>query len=554
MRPLVPILLLATLALGAQVPRLAEVQERRLPNGARLLVVERRGLTAFHATMVFRGGWAEEPPALAGATDLLARALFGGTWPEDLETSKGNGSLDALLQQEEGLVEALRLEELRQRRDPRSSGQTPTLEANLARLRASLHARISSAPLADLYAARGGRQWATAEADALVVQTELPLEAFPLWCRTETQRLAALQLSRMSEARSALASDLKRRGPQGPALLRGAALPGHPYGRDLADHLPALQALRRSDLRAFARRACGPDRLTLVLVGGLSMESVLPLLEPTLGTLPAAAPAEDPLLPEIQPDLGDRRLQASLGGSAGLLVGWRTPPRSHRDHLALRVAAELLGGGRTSRLPLRLVEQKVLARHAAVRLDDPGGRLSGLLVADLAPAEGHSLAELEGAVHSEILRLQQEPIPPDEWQKALTRLEAEHLRIGDDPGALAASLGRAWAEGGDWRLAYLEIQRLRTLGPEAVQAAARTWLRPSHRTTAWLQPGTEAGQDPLEAETAKVLKALAEARVEDLAQREHIVAEGLRQLRMLSVEERRRTLQLLQAQLTPGKR
>ena len=34
--------------------------------------------------------------------------------------------------------------------------------------------------------------------------------------------------------------------------------------------------------------------------------------------------------------------------------------------------------------------------------------------------------------------------------------------------------GFAWAEGGDWRLADTDISRLRTLNPEAVQAAAGT--------------------------------------------------------------------------------
>lgn len=187
-------------------------------------------------------------------------------------------------------------------------------------------------------------------------------------------------------------------------------------------------------------------------------------------------------------------------------------------------------------------------------MDVPGGRLPGLLVISVVPSEGHSLAEVEGALHTEILRLQQEPIPSDEWQRALTQLEVDQLRIQDEPAALAQALGRAWVETGDWRQEEVESQRLRNLGPEEVQAACRAWLNLSHRTTLWLQADTDQSQDPLEAETARVLKALAATRIEDLAQRERLVSEGLRQLRMLSVEERRRTLKLLEAQLAPEKR
>jgi len=552
------LLLLATLSLQAQAPHLAEVQERRLANGLRVLVVERRGLGAFHAALVFRGGQAEESPAMAGATDLLARALYGATWPEDLDAAKGAGSLDALLKEEEGLLESLRLERLRQRKDPAGASQLPALGANLWTLHEAVRARFSHSPLTDVYAARGGRWAATAGADALLVETELPTADFEFWCRTEAQRLTVLQLSRFSEARAALVAELRARGPQSLGLLQGAALPGHPYGRDLADHLPALEAMRRSDLQAWARQACRPDRLTLVLVGGFSLETALPLLERHFGALPAGPAiggSEDPLLPEIPADLGDRRIQAALGGGSGLLlVGWRIPPRPHRDHLALRLAARLLGGGPSGRLAQRLVRQKALAQSVEVRMDLPGGRLPGLLVISAVPAEGHSLAEVEGAVHTEILRLQQEPIPADDWQRALTQIDVEQLRVQDEPAALAQALGLAWVEAGDWRQAEQELQRLRNLGPEAVQAAARVWLNPSHRTTLWLQGGTDEGQDPLEAETARVLKALAASRIEDLAQREHLVSEGLRQLRMLSIEERRRTLKLLEAQLTPGKR
>lgn len=550
-----PVLLLAaSLLLTAQTPRPAEVQERRLPNGVRLLLVERRNLTAFHATLVFRGGRAEEPAALAGATDLLARTLYGGTWPEDLTGTPAAGPLDTLLVEEEGLMEALRLERLHQRKDPAAGIQIPALEAGLQALQARLRTHLAAAPLEDLYAARGGRQRALAGSDALLVESELPQESFEFWCRTELQRLTALRLSRFVPTRQALATELRRQGPRALALLRGAALPGHPYGRDLADHLPTLEALRRSDLRTYAQQVCSPGRLMVIVVGGLGMDTVLPLVERTFGTLPAGEAAEVPLLPEIAADLGDRRVSAALGSAPRLLVGWRIPPRSHPDHLALALATQLLGGGRSSRLPSRLVDRLGLALRVDLQLDVPGGRLPGLLVADLTPAEGHSLAEVESALHAEILRLQQEPIPAEEWQRALTQLEMDHLVAQDEPATLARGLGLAWVETGDWRRPDLDIQRLRKLGPEAVQVVARTWLRPSHRTTAHLQPNLDDANDPVEVETARVLKALAATRIEDLAQREHLVTEGLRQLRMLSAEERQRTLKLLEAQLAPEKR
>ncbi len=452
MRLLVSILTTA-LALHGQDPHLTEVQERRLANGARLLLVERRGLSAFNGTLVFQGGRAEEPATAAGATDLLARTLFGTTWPEDLVPAKGRSDLDPLLKQEEGLLESIRLERLRLRRDPDASTQMPALEASLESIQSRMQAQFSSSPLLDLYMARGGRQKAEATADALIAWTELPLESFEFWCSTEAQRLRTLQLSRFSQARASLVADLRSQGPQGMALLRGAALPGHPYGRDLLDYLPSLEALRWSDLRAYAHRSLSPDRLTIILVGSFSMESVLPLLERHLGSLPIPPDEEAVILPEITADLGDRRVQAALGTAPRLLTGWRIPSRQHPDHLALRMAAQVLAGGQTSRFQTLLVRQKALVRQAELTLDVPGGRFPGLLVADLWPSTGHSLAEVEAALQSEILRLQQDPIPQDEWLRALAQLEADHLCTEDEPAALAQSSG--WpglrVETGGWR-------------------------------------------------------------------------------------------------------
>ena len=555
MRFPVPFLLLSLLAvpsLRGQAPGAAEVQEHRLPNGARLLVVERPGLPAFHATLVFRGGRAEEPTALVGATDLLARALYGHTWPEDVaDAGPGGSPLDPLLGQEEGLLESLRLEGLRRKADPAAPPQASGLEASLDALRGKIAGLQSSAPLSDLYARLGGHQSGTAEADALVADTELPVADFDLWCRTEAHRLERLQLSRFFEARRDLIADLRQRARgQGMALLRGAALPGHPYGRNLADHVAGLEAIRWSDLRAYARLACAPDRLTIIVVGGIGMDAALPLVTRSLGALPDPAPTEQPVLPEIRPDLGDRRIQATLGGASRLLVGWRIPARNHADHLALRMAAQILGGGRTGRLAAHLIQQKGLATRVEVRMDEPGGREPGLLTVELWPAEGHSLAELEEALHAEILRFQQEPLPSDEWQRALAEWDTDHLQAADGPGRLARALGRAWTESGDWRSFYSETQRLKDLTPEAVQAAVQTWLQPSHRTTALLDPAAQA-QDPLDIEMAQALNLLATRRVADPAQRERLVAEGLRQLRMLPIEERRRTLKLLLAQVPP---
>lgn len=528
------------LSLQAQSP---EVQELRLANGLRVLKVDRPGLGAVQATLAFRGGTAEEPWNLAGATALLARGLASGTPPEAVEAGPAAKALDALLQQEESLHEALRVERRAQ------GDKAEDLAASLRSL-AQRRLELLGGPERDLYAAKGIQLQGRAGADLLWLELQLPKEALPFVLRTEAQRLQRLALPRFPEQREALLEELAG-PPKGFTLLAGAALPGHPYGLDLRDRRAGVEALRFSDLRAFARTALAPDRALLVLVGDLGGGPDRALLEQTFGALPATS-AQDAVLPELPLDLGERRIQAVPGGEPALLIGWRIPAARATDHLALKALVSAWCEGPGSLLDRRLVKEKGLARSVAGGLDAPGGRLPGLLWVELHPAEGISLQAVEAGVQSEALRLQQELLGTDAWTAVTRRMEMDRSLLLEHPQGLSEALARAWTQEGDWRRLLTEGERLGHLGPEALQTVARRYLLPSHRTVALLERDLLAGGDPLDPLLADLLKRLASRRLTDPFQIETVVQEGLRQMRMLPREDRERTLKLLQSQLGPG--
>jgi predicted Zn-dependent peptidase len=549
-RPLRALAWLLAAPLLAQSLAQPDVVERRLANGAKVILAPRPGTGAFHAVLFFRQGGADESGPFVGATELLARSLYGHTWPEDIATPAG---LDPLLKQEEGAWEELRLRRVQARRNPDTAPpDLDEVQASLDALHQQLRSRLAQDVGADLYAAKGGRnQLAVATRDFLAAGLELPQEAFEFWCRTEAARLQKVELSRLPFDREALLAELKRGAyPRDPgiAVLLGAALPGHPYGRDLSDHAASLEALRWSELRDFAHRACAPSRMAIVLAGDLDPAQAMPLLEATLGKLPAPPESEDPILPDLNPAMGERRVQV-LGQDPRLLVGWRIPPRTHPDYAALQVLAQILGGGATSRLQSRLVEREGLFKDAAASLGRPGARFPGLLIVEAHPEEGHSLPEAESAVHNEILRLQQEPIGLDEWQKAIAQLELTHLATEEDARDFSLALGLAWIQCGDWRAFLDEPRRLRAAGPESLQRAARAYLVPARRATIAVERDASASLDPVDQQILEVLRTLAARNLTDLAQREALVNEGLRQLQMLPVAERERTLKLLRSQL-----
>lgn len=549
LRRLPPILAaLPAAALAAQAlppaPALPGLTEQRLANGAEVILVSRPGSGAFRAALFFRQGGVDEPPQLLGATELLSRCLLGPAWPEDLRDDPG---LSDLLAQEDALAEELRVARLQTKDE--ASPRVEELASAHGALLDRLEARLDQDAGQEIYRQAGalGNQ-AVDTRDFLAEGLELPAASFGLWCRTEAARLAHVTLSRLPFARAALVADLKSGAfPKDPAVavLLGAALPGHPYGRNLADYAAAVGALRRDDLRAYARQACAPGRMAIVVVGDLDPAATMAQLQQTLGTLPPGPPPEAPVLPDLNLALGDRRVQMEGEGSR-VLVGWRIPPRTAEDAPALDLLARILGGGPSARLQRRLAG---LATDIQVSTGRPGARYPNLLVVEARPLPGHSLQEVEEALDSEVLQLRQTPVSPEEWGRALTQLEVGRLELESDAGALSAALGLAWAQTGSWRGFTGEGDRLRAAGPEALQRAASAYLVPSHRTVVEVVPDPSRRLDAQDRAFLEVLRTLAARKVEDPAQRESLVAEGLRQFQMLPQAERSKTLDLLRRQL-----
>lgn len=537
-------------SLAAQAP---DVQERRFPNGFQVLLVDKPGTRALHASLVVRAGRADTGALPSAAAELLAASLFRRCAPGDVNPDP---SLEALLKQEEGARESLRLERSRRARlrlaepSPEELGLVQLLEAHLTELRAREKAAGASDLLDGLGAVRRGFE---VGADEIAVRLELPPASFAPWCRLQQQQLQRLVLSRLPHEREAWEQRLAREAgseAEGLSLLLATAFSGHPYAQALEARPGALDWVGWSELRACARTMLSPDRMALVLVGDLRAERAWPIVEATFGALNSeGAGHRRTAVPDLAPPKGTRRLQVGTRGEPRLFMAWHLPASSHPDEGALRVLAHLLGGGKSSRLVRRLQEERGVAARLSVRTGVPGGRDPSLLLVEAVPAEGKGLAELEEALRSEFLRIQSDRFPEEEIRQAQRQVEAEQGRVQEDAASLARALGTAVAQTGDWRQAFRARSAGPALTPESIQALVWRYLVPSQGITALLEPDPLlVPRDAMEERLGKILGTLVRRKVEDPAQAERVVQETLRQLRMLSAGEREQTLKLLEAQ------
>src|ERR1041384_8084565 len=103
--------------------------------------------------------------------------------------------------------------------------------------------------------------------------------------------------------------------------LYAAVLPDHPYGRPVIGEPHVIQRLTREQLLGFYRRYYVPEAFTLVVVGAVDHDVILPAPARPLGHLPRI-PAPRPPAPPVTETPNGRIEVTRPTSHAYLALGW----------------------------------------------------------------------------------------------------------------------------------------------------------------------------------------------------------------------------------------
>ena len=192
----------------------------------------------------------------------------------------------------------------------------------------------------------------------------------------------------------------------------------HPYARPVLGTREELLATGADELRAFHRRFYAPANAVLVVAGDLGEgDAALDAVRETFGAVPAGPGApERPAAAPRQPLPETVRIERRKGEMARMLLALPGPAGENPDVPALRVAAALLGLGRSSRLFRSLVDEDQLCLWVAAgtaEAPDPG---SVTVSAELVPGTGPH--RVEDAVRRHLAELAASPPPEAEVARA----------------------------------------------------------------------------------------------------------------------------------------
>ena len=258
-----------------------------------------------------------------------------------------------------------------------------------------------------------------------------------------------------------------------------AAFEWHGYGKDTIGARSDVENVNIAHLQAFYRKYYQPDNATLIVAGKFDLQKTLAQVAHDFGAIPRPTRVIEPTYTIEPVQDGEREVTLRrVGGEKDLFVTYHTPSMASPDMAAFSVLANALGDTPNGRLHKRLVETGKATQSFAwtMRHADPGVFDAGVVLKkddDLDAAQKIFINTLEG--------VKNEPITADELNRAKLHVEKTFDQVLADPQALCLTLSEFIA-GGDWRLLFLQRDRVAAVTLDQVNTVAATWLKPSNRT------------------------------------------------------------------------
>lgn len=272
--------------------------------------------------------------------------------------------------------------------------------------------------------------------------------------------------------------------------IQNAAFSVHPYHHEVIGDMADLHTITRDDLYNHYRTYYAPNNAVLALAGDFESKSMLNRIRELYEGIPAGELPPRLDRPE-PPARGEHHLTIEGPGETTYIqIAYRFPSATDPDLFPFMVLDSLLsgpsnpsafsGGGisnKTSRLYRALVEKEL-----AVGVFGSGQvTIDPFLYATtitIHPQKGHE--ESLEAFDAEIKRIQDEPIPTADIQRAIKQARAIFAYGTESITNQAAWLGfsEMFSEY-QWFESYLD--NLARVTPEDIQRVAQTWLLPQKR-------------------------------------------------------------------------
>ena len=276
-------------------------------------------------------------------------------------------------------------------------------------------------------------------------------------------------------------------------LLWATAFTQHQYRCPTIGWMSDIEGLTHLDCEKFYRTYYAPNNATVVVVGDFKTTQLLELIATSYGPLKRSQlPLED-VHPE-PPQESERRKELSKPTpTEKLCIAYRAPALGDWDYLPLSVLAEVLSGGRASRLVHKLVHELEIASDVRASVGpffDPG-----LIEITACARDNQTCETLLAQIDAELLRLQSEPVTDEELERALARSELGLVSGMDTMEGKASTIGFYETILGEPAAAFARLNAMRHVKQSDILRVARRYLHDRHRTCVFVRRESSAAPE-----------------------------------------------------------
>lgn len=318
--------------------------------------------------------------------------------------------------------------------------------------------------------------------DKTVYEETLPAKQLELALWLEAERMTFLKIDQESfDTERKVVEEERRMGLNRPygtlyEKLMAELFKVHPYRWLPIGNIPDLRAASVQELRDFWKRYYVPSNATLIIVGAVKHKDAQRLARRYFGWIPHYDEPARVTVKEPEP-AGKRTVTVKEDNAPAPTAGvvYRTVPISDKNSITIDLLAEILGGGRSSRLYRELVAEKQLAVEAEA--ETWSLEQDGLLWTEATmPPEGGDANSVLAIIERHISRLRTEAVSERELMKAknqmLRGLVTESLQIESKAGML----GSAAVEYGDVSEVNRQLDDIRKVTAADIQRVANEYL------------------------------------------------------------------------------
>ena len=347
-------------------------------------------------------------------------------------------------------------------------------------------------------AAVGGMNNAVTSRDYTAYYEQLPVSALSMGLELEADRMQHLVLRQQDFAKEIQVVREERRlrvddNPQALTFERfnAMAFVSTPYHHPVIGWEDDIDHMQLVDLQNWYQRWYRPNNAIVVIVGAVKPEQALALVKKYFAAIPAH-PVPQQVGPFPTKQFGEKNLTLRLPARLPWLVtGYNVPSAKTAkvawEPYALLVAAAVLDGGDSSRLPNELVRGQQLATDVGVYYDY-SKRLGDMFILAATPAAGHTLDDLQLALQKQVARLRDQPVTQAELDRIKAQVIAREVFARDSQRNQGFDVGTLAAVNLPWQLQQQFVAAIKAVTPAQVQAVARQYFVRDNFTAARLVP------------------------------------------------------------------